>query len=61
MFANFVVPDSPLGPQLAVLVPTVLAISCLVYFGYTVSGLGVGRLLASVRRHLVFNPTIGTF
>ena len=61
VFSQFLRPGVPLAEQLTVLVPTALAIVAIVYFGYAVTGLGLSRLLGSVRRRSLFNKGVGSF
>lgn len=61
VFSHFLIPGAPLAARLAILVPTALAISVIVYVGYCAMGAGVGRLLGTVRRRLAFNRSVGSF
>ena len=61
VFSQFLTPGQPLGPQLAVLVPTALVITGAIYVGYCALGSGIGRFLGSLRRRMLFNRGIGSF
>ncbi|MHA1564995.1 MAG: LysE family translocator [Alphaproteobacteria bacterium] len=60
VFSQFLQPNLPLAGQLVVLIPTALVIVVAVYFGYAMTGLGVKRLLGSVRRRTFFNKAVGS-
>jgi len=60
VFSQFLTASAPLGPQLLVLVPTATLITLLIYLGYALTGMGVGRLLASAKRRLVFSRSIAS-
>ncbi len=60
-FPQFISANEPLLPQLAVVVPTAIAILALVYSGYTLAGGGLSRLLTSVARQRLFNRLAGSF
>ena len=61
VFSQFITPADPLAGQLLVLVPTGLAVTAAIYIGYCALGTGVGRLLSSLRRRLIFNRAVGSF
>lgn len=60
VFSQFVRPGPGLLADMAVLAPTALIVTGLIYLGYAAVGVGVGQLLSSVRRRLVFNRTVGS-
>jgi homoserine/homoserine lactone efflux protein len=61
VFPQFIQPSSSLIAQLIVLVPMALAVSAVVYTGYAALGIGIGKLLSTVRRRIAFNWSVGTF
>jgi len=50
VFSQFVDPAAALSGQLAVLAPSALSVTVLVYGGYATVGLGVGRIFAKGRK-----------
>ncbi len=50
IFTQFIDGAMPLGPQLAVLAPSALSVTLVVYLGYSAMGLGVTRLLSGQRK-----------
>jgi homoserine/homoserine lactone efflux protein len=61
VFPQFIKPTQDLAPQLAILVPSALVIVVLIYTGYCALGLGVRRLLSTLRRRRAFNRGVGGF
>ena len=61
VFPQFIKPAQELVPQLAILVPSALAIVIVIYTGYCMLGLGVRRLLSTLRRRRAFNRGVGGF
>lgn len=60
-FPQFIAAGEPLAPQLAVIVPTAIAIVVLVYSGYTLAGGGLARFLTTAARQRLFNRAAGGF
>ena len=60
VFSQFVRPGPGLLADMALLVPTALIVTALIYLGYAAAGAGIGRLLSSLRRRLIFNRAIGS-
>ncbi|MEQ8357208.1 MAG: LysE family translocator [Kiloniellaceae bacterium] len=50
VFSQFIDPAAPLFGQLAVLAPSALGVTVLVYAGYSALGRGIGRFIAKGRR-----------
>ena len=61
VFSQFIDPALPLWSQLAVLMPTVLAMNALIYTAYAAFGVGIGRLLRTARRRRLFDRGVGGF
>lgn len=61
LFPQFLDPAMPAVPQLAILVPSALVIVAVVYAGYCLLGLGVGRVLSTLKRRLLFTRGVGGF
>ena len=59
VFSQFVEPGNELFARLTILVPTSFSVTILVYGGYCALGLGIARVLGTVRRRHVFNRTVG--
>ena len=60
VFSQFVAPGADLSVQLLVLVPTAQAITALIYLGYCAAGSGLGRLLGTARRRVLFNRSVAS-
>lgn len=61
VFSQFIDPQAALWPQLAVIGPTALGITALIYTAYCGLGSGIGRFLSSARRRLFFNRGTAAF
>ena len=61
VFSQFIRPDVALTPQLMVIVPTALAITAVIFTGYSALGVGVKRVIGSAKRRLWFNRGVGGF
>jgi homoserine/homoserine lactone efflux protein len=61
VFPQFIRPEGALVPQFLILIPTALVITTVVYTGYCACGIGIARLLSTVRRRRAFNLTAGGF
>lgn len=59
VFTQFIDGSNPIVPQIAVLAPTALSISVIVYIGYCAVGLGVNRLFSGTRK-LWFDRVAGS-
>ena len=59
IFPQFIQPGVPFGPQLALLVPTAVVITAMIYIGYCALGLTLRRLLSTAKRRLAFNRSTG--
>ena len=60
IFSQFISPTVPLAEQMLVLAPTSFAVTIMIYGGYCAAGIGISRLLGTVRRRLAFNRAVGT-
>lgn len=61
VFAQFIDTQASLGPQIAILAPSAMAVSVTVYAGYCALGLGVTRIFSGARKRWFDRITGGAY
>lgn len=61
VFSQFIDAQAPLGPQVAILAPSAMAVSVAVYTGYCFLGLGVTRFFTGARKRWFDRITGGAY